>query len=155
MSLLPATSHANPTTPFWAVAGSGGGGGGAILIEGNTGLVSYTITDTNVNDIYSVSVPFSSVNGKYVATATFNFYGDGLNNQFQGRILETTTAGVVIAAVNTTDTPILYASCGLSLVVEYEVGNDVPVFAFQEKADSNDGSPSVSLCYTIVFYPTP
>ena len=27
MSLLPATSHANPTTPFWATAGSGGGGG--------------------------------------------------------------------------------------------------------------------------------
>ncbi len=32
MSLLPATSHANPTTPFWASAGSGGGGGGGPVI---------------------------------------------------------------------------------------------------------------------------
>lgn len=32
MSLLPATSHANPTTPFWASAGSGGGGGGGPII---------------------------------------------------------------------------------------------------------------------------
>lgn len=39
MSLLPATSHANPTTPFWASA-SGGGGGPVIVRPGQTGSTS-------------------------------------------------------------------------------------------------------------------
>lgn len=53
MSLLPATSHANPTTPFWASA-SGGGGGPVISLPLQNGSTpplppgdSATITTIN------------------------------------------------------------------------------------------------------------
>jgi hypothetical protein len=51
MSLLPATSHANPGTPFWATAGSGGAvtsilAGTGISVDTPTGNV--TITNTGI-----------------------------------------------------------------------------------------------------------
>lgn len=61
MSLLPATSHANPTTPFWAVAGSGGGGGGGpvdLLADINvTSLGSIAYNDTVL--ITTIPIPAS------------------------------------------------------------------------------------------------
>ena len=62
MSLLPATSHANPTTPFWATAGGGGGGGvtsinagAGIFVDNTTGDVIVTNTipavDVSLGDL--------------------------------------------------------------------------------------------------------
>lgn len=60
MSLLPCTSHANPTTPFWSVSGGGGGGGvtgvfsgSGISVDTNTGNV--TVSNAGVTSIIAGS----------------------------------------------------------------------------------------------------
>jgi len=65
MSLLPATSHRNNTTPFWATAGQGAVGdvteitaGSGISVANGTGPVA-TITNTGVNTITGTGIGVS------------------------------------------------------------------------------------------------
>ena len=58
MSLLPATSHANPTTPFWASASGGGGGGGpVVVVEDLTGGTTSMLTFNDTEEIFSFPFP--------------------------------------------------------------------------------------------------
>jgi hypothetical protein len=68
MSLLPATSHANPSTPFWSTSG-GGGGGGATATGTNNGGVVVPIVDA-FTEYTPVTYSTSGV-GTYVITAIF------------------------------------------------------------------------------------
>jgi hypothetical protein len=91
MSLLPATSHANPTTPFWAVAGSGGGGGaGPVILKQS---INRSDGFTTVNP-YQSEVLFTfplpdeiAVGDNYIFSATIYINDwDNANSQFWGNV---------------------------------------------------------------------
>lgn len=84
MSLLPCTSHANPTTPFWASASGGGGGGSTYCSLGNVTTDSNTSGIPN-NDTWNIGV-VSSAN-HYPIEGNFYTVGVTLN------IADITTAG--------------------------------------------------------------
>lgn len=87
MSLLPATSHANPSTPFWAAAGSGGGGGGSAAGTSNEGVV-VPIVDA-FTEYTALTYPASGV-GTYVITVIFkNLTQSGSAGDFYGAVQDT------------------------------------------------------------------
>jgi hypothetical protein len=59
MSLLPCTSHRDPTHPFWAVAGGGGGGGGGpvIVLADLTGATTTMIPYGDSAPLFSIPFP--------------------------------------------------------------------------------------------------
>jgi hypothetical protein len=61
MSLLPATSHANPSTPFWAKAGTGGGSVTSVSAGFGT-LVTGTATDPVINNAGVISQVYATNN---------------------------------------------------------------------------------------------
>ena len=74
MSLLPATSHANPTTPFWAVAGSGGGGttGPLIRVPDANPTTTTPISYNQTTPLYDFVIPNEiAVGDVFVFQATF------------------------------------------------------------------------------------
>lgn len=155
MSLLPATSHANTTTPFWALAGSGGGGSAPLLVDGNeNGVVIYEVQDTNLNTIV-LSEPIVSVAGKFLLTATFNCYGAGFNNTFSCYIRDAPSGITAPVTLTTTDYPHDWVSGATSLVFPWQPEDDPPSFQFQVQTTFDSGPPQVTLTYSVVFYPTP
>lgn len=86
MSLLPATSHANPTTPFWSTSGGGGGGGATATGTTNEGAV------VPIVDAFTEYTPLTystSGVGTYVITACFkNFTLSANPGSFYGAIVD-------------------------------------------------------------------
>jgi hypothetical protein len=74
MSLLPATSHANPSTPFWSTSGGGGGGGGQVVAYTSADVV---VNLTNAFTEYVGLTYVGSGNGTYVITAYFQCNPEG------------------------------------------------------------------------------
>ena len=90
MSLLPATSHANPTTPFWASA-SGGGGGGAgpvILLPGLNVSSLPTVNPYESQVLFTFPLPNEiAVGENYIFSAILYINDwDNANSQFFGNI---------------------------------------------------------------------
>lgn len=84
MSLLPCTSHANPTTPFWSTGGGGGGGVIPQLLNSLTSENIYSFQDYGPGDFItplgaSINQP---VSGNVVVTVDMNIYGNGANQNY-------------------------------------------------------------------------
>jgi hypothetical protein len=155
MSLLPATSHANPTTPFWATAGSGGSSSlTAYLCDGSTGSVSQKITTTDWENVGGIDgIPFT-VSGRYCVVANFNVNGQGFNNEFIVQIYETVNGFSTNNFISTNDAGSKYSSTSISTLFNYNVGDDIPVWAFQIKASSlTTPLPEVIVTSYLIFYP--
>lgn len=78
MSLLPCTSHANPTTPFWSTGGGGGGGGS---LDANQFVVNTAVTfsgdifDFIPSSTIQVSLPYDLFpTGERWYEVSFNVY---------------------------------------------------------------------------------
>lgn len=156
MSLLANTSYANPTTPFWASAGSGGGGGDSVrFIDGTTTPISYTVSSTSEETITYVAVPDPGKSGKYVVNASFNCWGAGYNNHFGCKIIEGASGIYTNTELDTSDLPLSWVSGSINFTFPYAVGDDVPSFYFNVDVVVTDGDPQVILTYTIMFYPDP
>ena len=152
MSLLPATSHANPTTPFWASASGGGGGGGAILVEANNGQWNALTTDPEIMTIYSPLV-LPTVSGKYVVQATYN-----TNAASAGFVKYILTIGDAlgnksISTLATTDNPISLVGGGAGFTTYWNVGDPTPIISMLGQVDLVSTNPILTWTWNIVFYP--
>lgn len=89
MSLLPATSHANPTTPYWAVAGSGGGGGGGpVILLPSVSTSGPLINPYGTYTLFTFPLPDEiAVGDDFIFSATLYINDwDNTNTTFSGNI---------------------------------------------------------------------
>lgn len=121
MSLLPSTSHANPTTPFWEYAG---GGGGVSLIS-------------SANDNLLVSSPSGSVT--LTSVIPYTRIAEPVYDQTGGGIL---TGGVYI--LGSVDPSIFFPAENHF----YTVGLTVDVKNIASTPSSFDGNLEVRMVYT-------
>ena len=153
MSLLPSTSHANPTTPFWATAGSGGGGGGVVPIGFSVVPTSVTYSSVERFTLETIAVPTPTTDGIYVCNVFFNVATAGFTNEFKFWVSDTAN---VIEALTTCDSvsPANYTNTSLSFTTIYQSGTTLaPVITIDSQATATTGDPTVSYSYNILFYP--
>jgi hypothetical protein len=157
MSLLPATSHANPTTPFWATAGSGGGGGNApILITGTLARIEYNPADDGTYQITTFTCPVNLLDGNYVVTATFSLKGGGSGNNTVFQIIDGPSGiNVTNTATYSTSIEFVNATTMMTFPFSASLGDDIPIFEFNISNADAAGNSYVYLSYNIVFYPNP
>ncbi len=146
MSLLPATSHANPTTPFWASA-SGGGGGGAQSVAGTVGgTQSSTLTqnaETTLNTFSQVGA------GTYVITASFQWVTGVNATQMVGRIYDNTSTTYADAIVTQ---PSGVSSQGYSASCVLTIPNTTGIDVQQIVIPSSTGCTCLAQ-WSILFFP--
>jgi hypothetical protein len=153
MSLLPATSHANPVTPFWVSASSASE---IPKMKFGTGdAITYNFPDTNelLFFTYTDSSP-PVVAGQYSINVTYNFRSLSTS-------APTTVQGGVRSLTGTTMNSITYLTSAAgedvagSVVMTWTYApGDIPTFdLFAQVSDDNGTSASVTSGWTIVFYP--
>lgn len=108
MSLLPATSHANPSTPFWADRGQGAVGdvtdiaaGTGISVANGSGPVA-TITNTGVNTITGTGIGVSGTTAITLTNTgvTSIVAGNGISVSGTGAVTITNTGSTDIWALS-------------------------------------------------------
>ena len=142
MSLLPATSHANPTTPFWSTSGGGGGGGGAQVVASTSADVVVDVIDAFTE--YLGLTYTGSGNGTYVITAYFQCSGN-TPGVFYGAI-GLTPAG--LSAGCQQGTPGGFESMSCCLTVPNVNGIDIKVVTQSSIAGSQ-----VKIQWNVLFFP--
>jgi hypothetical protein len=158
MSLLPATSHANPTTPFWAKAG---GGGGSTVVFGNATPVAwfknFSNDDpgiSNVANIQSFLVPTFDTNGKLVVQANWKIDSAGQDALF---ILGLSGSYEVIT--DTTNISSSKGTFGQSLTMTFDYTANTSDWSLVQQIELEGTQSDVDVGGTatmsVIFYPTP
>jgi hypothetical protein len=155
MSLLPATSHANPTTPFWASA-SGGGGNAPSLVSATFAKIAYNPPDDGGYVIYTLNCPANAVAGDYVIQANYNYFGGDVQTNTTFGIVSTETGSFINGLINNgTAGNVNYTCLSLSWKYPYDPNEEsAPVFEFNVSEANPNGDGAVALTYSVVFYPS-
>jgi hypothetical protein len=151
MSLLPSTSHANPTTPFWA-SSTGGGGGGVVPISFTVAPQSVTYTSTARFTLDTVATS-PTTDGVFVVNICFNVATAGFTNEFKFWVTDTANVFEALTICDSVS-PANYTNASLSFTTFYQSAVTLaPVITFDSEATATTGDPIVSFSYNVIFYP--
>lgn len=154
MSLLPATSHANPTTPFWAT----GGGGSPVVVFGNSSPVywfkNFDVTPPdNIVDIQTFTVPEFPTNGKLVVQANWS-----INSAGQDALMYFILAGNYANATDDTNIEASKGIFGQSLTMTFDYVANTTDWTMTQQVENDPGGSAVDIggyaTMSVIFYPT-
>ena len=149
MSLLPATSHANPTTPFWA---SSSGGTVPSLLNSLTSESIYNFTDYSNNYVVGVlaAVNNKPVSGTVMVTVNLNVFSSTYSDDIPVSIVLNGVPWYATTAYATASTP--HTCYSFTIGIPYVAGDsDTYEYNFTILDSSNEIFVKTSCSY--VFYP--